>query len=212
MPHNNHRPMKRSLTLEWSNSIPDQLCREYAALREGEQLQGPRALPEVLDAGLFLLVDIRSQMLACYKRGKLHGCYQISTALNGPGCSANSGCTPLGWHRIAEKIGDDESLGTVFKGRVVNGCVEDVNSAADEDLITSRILWLSGLQEGVNSGGTVDSFSRYIYIHGTAQEHLIGTAVSHGCIRMRNRDVVEVFDFIGMEDLVFIGVDVRVGF
>lgn len=210
MRRNNHQQKKCSLTLEWSSSIPDQLCREYAALRKSEKLQGAEALPEVLEAALFILVDIHSQALACYERGKFHSSYQISTALNGAGCSADSGCTPLGWHRVAEKIGRNESLGTVFKGRVVSGFADDLHSAADDDLITSRILWLSGLQEGVNSGGKVDSFSRYIYIHGTAQEHLIGTAVSHGCIRMRNVDVVEVFDFVDVGGVVFICDDVGV--
>ncbi len=125
--------------------------------------------------------------------------YRISTAKNGLGERNGSYCTPRGRHRIAEKIGAGEPLYAVFKARVPTGEVWSRELARDNpdcDWILTRILWLDGLEEGKNKGGTVDSHSRYIYIHGTDEEHLIGTPVSHGCIRMKNADIAELFNLV----------------
>ncbi len=158
-----------------------------------------------LSASAILLVCVARQQLIHLSADDQRSCYRVSTGASGTGCRDGSGCTPVGWHEIAEKIGHDEPCGTVFKGRVPNGSiVEDLESSADDDLITSRILWLRGLQAGVNLGMGVDSFERYIYIHGTAQEHLIGTAVSHGCIRMKNSDLISLFDKTRVGDPVLI--------
>jgi hypothetical protein len=134
--------------------------------------------------------------------------YPISTARSGLGEQNGSYCTPRGRHRIAEKIGDGQPLYAVFKARVPTGEVWSRDLAAmkpDCDWILTRILWLEGLEEGKNKGGTVDSHLRYIYIHGTDEEHLIGTPVSHGCIRMKNEDIVDLFDRIDEGTLVNIG-------
>jgi lipoprotein-anchoring transpeptidase ErfK/SrfK len=130
--------------------------------------------------------------------------YTISTAAAGVGNQLDSYKTPLGIHRIKHKIGDGEPSGTVFKARVPTGRISIQTDNQDEDEITTRILWLDGMEQGVNLDGECDTFSRYIYIHGTSDEKRIGQAVSHGCIRMKNMDVIELFDDALVNDLVFI--------
>ncbi len=152
-----------------------------------------------------LCIDVRLQTLDYVVDGKLKNTYIISTSKFGTGCRQNTGCTPIGWHVVAERIGEDVSPGTIFKGRRVTGLATDLSSDSADDLITSRILWLSGLQPGFNQGGQVDSKNRYIYIHGTAQEHLLGKPMSEGCIRMANSDVVELFGLVNTDTAVFIG-------
>ncbi len=155
-----------------------------------------------------LLVSIRRQRLDYLSAAGQIESYPVSTAQNGVGCEEGSGCTPYGWHEIAEKIGDGAECGTIFKGRVPNGIIaRDLESSTDDDAITSRVLWLRGLQSGINRQGPVDSYQRYIYIHGTAQEHLIGKPVSHGCVRMKNRDVIALFDRVQIGDRVLIVTD-----
>lgn len=125
--------------------------------------------------------------------------YPISSAKNGLGEQSGSYCTPRGRHRIAEKIGASQPLYAVFKARVPTGEIWSRELSAENpgcDWILTRILWLQGMEEGKNKGGTVDSHDRYIYLHGTDEEHLIGTPASHGCIRMKNVDVAELFDLL----------------
>ncbi len=133
--------------------------------------------------------------------------YPISTAKNGLGEQCGSYCTPRGRHRIAEKIGAGQPMFAVFKARVPTGEIWSRDLAAenpDRDWILTRILWLDGDEEGRNKGSEVDTHDRYIYIHGTNEEHLIGQPVSHGCIRMKNSDVAELFDLVeeGTEVLI----------
>lgn len=151
-----------------------------------------------------IVVDLLLQQLKLYEGTRLVAVYPVSTSANGPGCKANSGCTPTGWHMVRRKIGNGLSRGTVFRGRVPGNVVTNFRDKSADDLITSRILWLDGLEAGRNQGGEVDSFSRYIYIHGTAQEHLIGRAVSHGCIRMNNTDVIALYTRVNVETPVLI--------
>lgn len=123
--------------------------------------------------------------------------YPVSTALNGPGERKNSNCTPRGKHVVRAKIGADSPSGTVFIGRRQTGELwSPALSAAHpaRDFILTRILWLSGCEPGFNRLGDVDSMQRYIYIHGTPDSEPMGEPRSHGCIRMRNTDVVELFD------------------
>lgn len=134
--------------------------------------------------------------------------YRISTATNGLGEASGSHCTPRGRHRIADKIGAGQPLYAAFRARVPTG--EIWTPALDmaepgRDWILSRILWLEGLEPGKNAGGTVDSHDRYIYLHGTSEEYRLGTPASHGCVRMANRDVAELFD------LVEVGTEVTIG-
>lgn len=130
--------------------------------------------------------------------------YAVSTAANGLGNRVDSLQTPTGIHRIKQKIGGGEPLGRVFSARQPGGRVSNKTDNREEDEITSRILWLDGLEQGFNNGGGHDSYSRYIYIHGTSDEKRIGQPVSHGCIRMKNADVIELFDQVLVSDIVII--------
>jgi len=123
--------------------------------------------------------------------------FPVSTAANGCGELFGSFKTPRGKHVIRAKIGDGFPVGSVFVGRRPTGEVYSAELGAqfpDRDWILSRILWLSGCEVGVNRLGDVDSMRRFIYIHGTHEEDRVGEACSHGCVRMRNRDVVDLFD------------------
>lgn len=122
--------------------------------------------------------------------------YPVSTSKFGVGNQNGSEKTPLGLHRIKDKIGGAMPVNEVFINRMPQGnlqeCIERGEDLPD-DVITSRILWLEGMQPGVNQGGYVDTYQRYIYIHGTSEEDKIGTPASIGCIRMLNKDIVELY-------------------
>lgn len=123
--------------------------------------------------------------------------YPISTAANGTGCLKESGCTPLGQHVIRAKIGDQVPENTVFVGRRPTGEIfspELMQKFPKRDWILTRILWLSGKEIGKNRLGNVDTMQRYIYIHGTPDVTLMGEPGSHGCVRMHNRDLMELYD------------------
>lgn len=125
--------------------------------------------------------------------------WPVSTAANGPGEESGSGCTPRGRHVIRAKIGAGMPLNTVFIGRRPTGEIyspELGEFEPERDWILSRILWLSGKEPGINRLGCQDSMRRYIYIHGTPDEHFAPEPLSHGCIRMRNADLVELFDLV----------------
>ena len=138
--------------------------------------------------------------------------YIISTSFLGTGNKSGSHQTPLGIHHISEKFGDNAPLGTIFKARTNTGKIATIltnaNQQSNADNITSRILWLSGLEEGVNKGShnntNIDSYDRYIYIHGTDEEGKLGTPSSHGCIRMRNTDVIALYEQAPIGTLVII--------
>ena len=133
--------------------------------------------------------------------------YPVSTAAKGLGNRNESNQTPTGVHRIAAKIGDGEPAGMVFRGRKPTGeLAADMDNQA-EDQITSRILWLEGLEPGINLGADCDSYQRYIYIHGTSDEGRIGQAVSAGCVRMKNQDVIDLFERVETGAVVLIRSD-----
>ncbi len=125
--------------------------------------------------------------------------YPVSTAANGVGCQKDSGCTPLGKHIIRAKIGAGAAQNTVFVARRATGEIftpELMAQFPNRDWILTRILWLSGTEIGKNRLGNVDTMQRYIYIHGTPDSTDMGKIGSHGCIRMRNSDVIELFDLV----------------
>ncbi len=160
---------------------------------------------------IHLVIDIAQQTLILYQHNKKMAQYTVSTAKNGIGSRQDSGCTPLGKHLIAKKIGASEPINTVFIGRVPTGEIYDAELGKqhpDRDWILSRILWLSGMEEGVNKGsnsqGGCDTYQRYIYIHGTPDSEPMGVPLSHGCIRMRNEDIIELFDQVEAGTLVVI--------
>ena len=147
-----------------------------------------------------ILVDISQQRLFLLdSSGDLIISYPISSSSYGEGQIENSFKTPLGNHIIKEKIGADASKNIIFKERINTGrfaAIYHNDYDSEDDHVTSRILWLEGTEEGFNKGGNVDSFYRYIYIHGTPEEGLIGEKASHGCIRMFNQDVIELFSLV----------------
>jgi hypothetical protein len=152
--------------------------------------------PEILSAPKHIVVDVDAQQLHLYAGQEHLKTYPVSTALAGEGSEAGSNKTPLGKHIIATKIGADVPERTIFRGRRNTGEIAELNVEGAGDLVTSRILWLRGQEPGYNAGPGVDSYSRYIYIHGTAEENKIGTKASHGCVRMYNHDVIELFDLV----------------
>lgn len=130
--------------------------------------------------------------------GSAINCYTVSTALNGAGEQDGSGCTPRGEHYIRARIGAGLPSNTVFRARRPTGEIysaELADANPGRDWILSRILWLCGLEPGKNRGAGVDTFRRFIYIHGTPDTEPMGLALSHGCIRMRNEDVIELFGY-----------------
>lgn len=149
-------------------------------------------------------MPIRLQLSLAQQLLRVHGagadrCYTVSTARTGAGEQSGSGCTPRGLHYIRACIGAGMPSGTVFVGRRPTG--ETYTPALAEqypqrDWILSRILWLCGCEPGVNRGGNVDTQRRFIYIHGTPDTEPMGVPLSHGCIRMRNSDLIELFDLV----------------
>ena len=154
-----------------------------------------------------LYVDIDMQNMYLLKKGTILRVFKISSSYYGTGSEVNSFKTPLGKHEIFKKIGEDLPINAILKGRVWNGAIANVitdDIDTDFDHVTSRILWLDGLEEGKNNGPGVDSRSRYIYIHGTAEEGLIGKPASDGCIRMYNSEVIELFGLVEEKTQVWI--------
>lgn len=145
-------------------------------------------------------IDISKQTLCVFDdAGQILREYRVSTAANGAGECEGSGCTPRGRHRIRARIGAGQPTGAVFRGRRPTGetwSPELAQRYPERDWILSRILWLSGCEPGRNRLGQVDSMRRYIYIHGTPEDEPMGEPRSHGCVRMRNADVIELFDLI----------------
>lgn len=155
-----------------------------------------------------LLVNIQQQRLYQLHDLQLKSEYPISSASLGIGQQSGSNQTPLGAHLILERFGDGAPLGTIFKGRRNTGKVAtiltDKHARSDQDNITSRILRLGGLEAGLNRGGNVDSYQRYIYLHGTDEEGLLGTPASHGCIRLANQAIIDLYPQLPIKTLVYI--------
>ena len=144
-----------------------------------------------------IAISISSQQLTLYNKFKVDSVYTISSSKFGEGAKAGSYKTPLGAHYIKEYIGAGHDALTVFQNRGPTKHKTKIISEkkiSKEDIICSRILWLSGLEEGRNKGPNIDSLSRYIYIHGTNEEGLLGIKASHGCIRMSNSDIIDLCD------------------
>jgi len=142
-------------------------------------------------------IDLGAQRLRLLQGDDLLREYSVSTAKNGAGERMDTGCTPRGAHVIAEKIGEGNAPGAVFVGRRPTGEIYSMELRKQNparDWILTRILWLSGTEPGRNQGGEVDTCNRYIYIHGAPDDVPMGKPGSAGCIRMRNADVIELFD------------------
>jgi len=143
---------------------------------------------------MVIIISVADQLLHHRRKTGVWYSYPISTAANGVGNEEGSFQTPLGKHRVAEKIGDGLPLLTAFRAREPFCIFDSETDDPSRDWILTRILWLEGIEPGKNSRGKVDTKSRYIYIHGTHDEAAIGTPCSHGCIRMRNLDMLDLFE------------------
>ncbi len=144
-------------------------------------------------------VDLASQVLTLHTDQGPWLCYRVSTAVVGPGQEDGSGGTPLGRHRIRACIGGGQPCGAVFRGRRPTGetwTPEKHRQHPGRDWILTRILWLSGEEPGYNRLGSVDTMRRFIYIHGTPDTEPMGRPLSHGCIRMRNDDILQLWDWM----------------
>jgi hypothetical protein len=172
-----------------------------------EPFNKTRSALGIKHADRVLFIRIGSATLQFHRGGSLVKSYAVSTSKRPPSNVANSLGTPRGLHEIAERIGAGQPPGMVFRSRVPTGRhfseIPEAESAS-HNLITSRILWLRGLEPGVNAGGLVDTYGRYIYIHGTHIEERIGEPLSSGCVLMRNADIIELYDEVRVGDLVWI--------
>ncbi len=146
------------------------------------------------------------QTMQLFRRNECVKSYVVSTSRRPPSNVKDSLGTPRGLHEIAERIGAGQPAGMVFKARVSTGkhYSEFPDASTDTNLITSRILWLRGLEPGVNRGGEVDTYERYIYIHGTNQEERVGGQLSAGCVLMRNLEIIELYEAVRAGDWVWI--------
>jgi hypothetical protein len=152
-----------------------------------------------------ILIDCDTQYLSLFEEGRLLARYPVSTGRNGVGELNGSGCTPRGLHRVRLRIGAGCPVGTVFRARRPTGEVYGPELAATHpgrDWILTRILWLTGCEPGRNRGGCVDTLRRFIYIHGCPDTAPMGEPHSHGCIRMRNADLLALFDATPVGTLV----------
>jgi len=170
--------------------------------------QARQGAPDLDPSSKVLVVDTARQHLGLLLGERLVFEAVISTAKNGLGCEQDSYRTPTGWHCIHARIGAGAEPGSVFRSRVATGEVWH-REARDEDLILTRVLTLDGLEEGWNSGPGRDSRARFIYLHGTNQEGQLGTPVSHGCVRLGNAAVVELFDLVAEGDPLLIAEDME---
>ncbi len=174
-----------------------QLIRDYTSIKyPSENLE------------TLIYVGIKRQKLYLLKGENIILEFDVSTAKYGAGCQKGSEKTPVGLHEVRRKIGNNVPLGGAFDYQKFKGEIAEINQTKQptkEDYILTRILTLRGLEDGINKGQDVDSYERAIYIHGTADEGLIGTPASHGCVRMRNEDIITLFNEIeeGVKVILF---------
>lgn len=150
-------------------------------------------------------INLAQQRLHLVSDDAVIASYAVSTASNGPGEKEGSGCTPRGLHRIRLKIGDGLPENAVLVGRRYTGEIYTPSLAEanpKRDWILTRILWLTGIEPKKNRGGNVDSLRRFIYIHGTPDSEPMGRTASHGCIRMRNKELIDLFDRVPVGTIV----------
>ena len=154
-----------------------------------------------------LYISVKRQKMYHIDKNKIIQTYIISTSKYGIGNKEGSNMTPLGYHVIKEKYGENTPIFGKMKGRIFTGEIATIytdETKSKTDDITSRLLWLDGLEPGKNKGDGIDSFKRYIYIHGTSEEGLLGSPASHGCIRMKNKAVIELYKKVKIGTLVLI--------
>lgn len=155
----------------------------------------------------FIYVGVKRQELYLFRGGNLLKVYNVSTSSYGAGSVANSEMTPVGLHRINGKYGANVPENGILRHKKFTGEIATIEHRPipiNRDIITTRVITIEGLERGVNKGGKLDSYDRRIYIHGTAEEGLIGKPASHGCVRLKNKDVMELFDLLSNDMYVVI--------
>jgi hypothetical protein len=188
------KPVKAEQSLVTDADLPQAIRRRL------EEAGWKRRVGDALG----LWVSVGRQQLCGLENGRVRFAYRCSTAAKGVGNREGSNQTPLGWHEIQERFGDGLPAGAIFKERKHKGKVWSPGSGTGDDLILSRIMWLGGLEPGINASPGIDSHTRYIYIHGTPQEDRLGTPASMGCIRLSNADVIELYEQTALGTPVFI--------
>ncbi|MDB4126533.1 L,D-transpeptidase [Flavobacteriales bacterium] len=154
-----------------------------------------------------IYVSIKNQKLYYIEQDSIIKEYIISSSAFGIGSASGSNKTPIGLHGIKEKYGEKTPINGKMTGRVFHGHISTIytdQTKSKTDDVTSRVLWLEGLEKGKNRGEGIDSFKRYIYIHGTSEEGRLGKPVSHGCIRMKNKEVIDLYKLVEVGTLVLI--------
>jgi len=154
-----------------------------------------------------IFVSIKKQRLYHIKNDTIIKEYIISSSAYGIGSETGSNKTPLGLHKVNQKYGEKTPINGRMVGRVFYGEIATIykdSTKSKTDDVTTRILWLEGLEQGKNKGERIDSFKRYIYIHGTSEEGRLGTPASHGCIRMKNKEVIDLYNKVAIGTLVLI--------
>ena len=157
--------------------------------------------------GAYLRVEVANQSLLWMEDGVVRFRWPVSTAKNGVGELRGSERTPRGWHTIRARIGAGQPTNTVFRGRRPTGEIYDdalEQAHPGRDWILTRILWLGGLEPGLNRYGAVDTAGRYIYIHGSPDRGVTGRPLSHGCIRLKSNDMLDLFDRVPVGMRVYI--------
>jgi lipoprotein-anchoring transpeptidase ErfK/SrfK len=159
------------------------------------------------DFNELLFISIENQKLYHIKNKKIINTFSISSSEYGAGSKNGSKKTPLGLHKIKEKYGEKTPINGRMVGRIFYGKIATIyndTTKSKTDDVTSRILWLEGVEQGKNKGEGIDSYKRYIYIHGTSEEGRLGMPASHGCIRMKNKDVIDLYKIVEVGTLVLI--------
>lgn len=171
-----------------------------------QELSRIRELLSIPPSPVFVYVSIPLQRLFLCNSEQVRREFPVSTSIQPPSCIEDSAGTPDGFHRIEQKIGSEAKAGTVFFSRVSTGKFfwEFDEEIQERNLITSRILWLRGLEPGKNAGQGVDTFRRYVYIHGTNHEDRLGTPASGGCVVMGNEDIIRFYDQVPVGTNVYI--------
>ena len=154
-----------------------------------------------------LFISIENQRLYHIKNEKIINKFIISSSEYGTGNQDGSNKTPIGLHKIKEKYGKNTPINGIMVNRVFYGNIAKIHTDKKKSIlddITSRVIWLEGMEKGKNKGKGIDSYYRYIYIHGTTEEGRLGTPASHGCIRMRNKEVIDLFNAVEVGTLVLV--------
>ncbi|HSR70025.1 MAG TPA: L,D-transpeptidase [Acidobacteriota bacterium] len=177
---------------------PTEDHRSRQELEKTLQIIAQRDYPEH-DLRRFLFVSVARQRMYLVEEGRVRRTFTVSTSKNGVGNLKGSEKTPPGLHEVCAKHGDDVPLGGIFKGRVYTGEQAEIlqdGTDLDSDDVTTRVLRLCGREPGRNKGGRVDTFQRMVYIHGTPEEGLLGRPASDGCVRMKNSEVIKLYEMV----------------